>query len=93
MEHSGKNKKVYLFLQVEGKLEEFKVLTEEDLGFSTITVQLLLMAKILDCALAPTNKAEKHRQEQKDGKEGAQGRSNIGERKGGRRDELQAERA
>lgn len=61
MEQGGKNKKVYLFLQVEGKLEE--VPTEEDLGFSTITVQLLLMAKILDCALAPTNKAEKHRQE------------------------------
>lgn len=28
MEQGGKNKKVYLFLQVEGKLEEFKVPTE-----------------------------------------------------------------
>lgn len=59
----GRTKRFTYFFRSKESLRNLKYPQREDLGFSTITVQLLLMAKILDCALAPTNKAEKHRQE------------------------------
>lgn len=57
----GRTKRFTYFFRSKESLRNLKYPQREDLGFSTITVQLLLMAKILDCALAPTNKAEKHR--------------------------------